>query len=250
MKKIIALLTAALVTVSVFAQNLPAFTEAEKAYVFDAKQLKEDYDDYCKIVNLSTENNLSFDVYVMKSNKKEWLFAGSATVNGVLDSVTLESEYEGHYERYRYFAIVPKDGRDYKVRFTWDEIDMYVVEHHYCAFLVNPVADVPANVRDNSTIIDVNSIKGKFKDNIKLINKSKDSNMDFVIFGFNNADDTVWEAVGKSHLKEADDTDFIETPLHDQDADLFNFYAVYCTSGKKYDVNATKSHSDLYIEIK
>ena len=111
MKKLIGVFFPVLITAAVFAQNLPAFTEAENAYVFDAKQLKEDYGDSCKVVNLSFEKNLKFDIYVMKSNKKQWLLAGAVGLNGILDTVVVESEYDGDWDNFRYFALVPKDDR-------------------------------------------------------------------------------------------------------------------------------------------
>ena len=45
MKKIVTVLFSVLISVAAFAQNLPEFTEADNAYVFDAKQLKEDFGD-------------------------------------------------------------------------------------------------------------------------------------------------------------------------------------------------------------
>lgn len=251
MKKIVTVLFSVLISVAAFAQNLPEFTEADNAYVFDAKQLKEDFGDACKIVNLSFEDNLSFDVYVMKSNKKKWLFAGSGTVNGILDSCAVESEYDGDWDDYRYFAIVPKQDRAYKITFTWDNTFMYAFSREVCVFLVDVEADTPDEYKNNSTIIDVNSVKGKFKDNIKLVNKSSDTYMDFLIFGFDDPNAVKWNAVGKSELKDFDDTDFIETPINDSsNSKKYAYYAVYATNGKKYDVNPSKAHNDLIIEIK
>ena len=251
MKKIVTLLFTVLISAAAFAQKLPQFTESDNAYVFDAKQLKEDFGDGCKIVNLSFEENLSFDVYVMKSNKKQWLFAGRGTVNGVLDSCFLDSEFNGDFDDYRYFAIVPKEKKDYKITFTWDNTFMYAFNKEVCVFLVDIEADTPAKYKENSTIIDVNGVKGKFKDNIKLINKSSDSNIDFLIFGFDDPDAAKWNAVGKSDLKGRDDEDFIDSVLNDSsNSKKYAYYAVYALNGKKYDVNPSKAHNDLYIEIK
>ena len=249
MKKIIAMLATALVAVSMFAQSLPVFSDAENAYVFDAKALKEEYGDYCKVVNLSTEKDLAFDVYLMKSNKKEWVLAGTAILNGILDTVTLKSDYNGKFGRYRYFALVPHDTREYKVEFNYDEIDMYVVEHHYSAFIVDTIDDTAEEIRNNSTIIDVNSISGKFKDNIKFENKSADEKIEIIVYGFDNADSVKWECVGKAVLEGANDTDQLETVLHDHDVKKFAYYGIYCTNGKKYEVKATKAHSDLQIQM-
>lgn len=252
MKKLIALLFTTVVSVALFAQNLPAFTESDNAYVFDAKKLDDDYEDNCKVINLSFEENLSFDVYVMKSNKKQWLLAGTATVNGILDACVLESKYDGDYDDYRYFALVPKDNRKYDVTFTCDSIFLYAFFKEACVFLVDiPGATTPDKYKKNATIIDSKSIKGKFKDNIKLINKSSDSNIDFLIFGFDEEGAEKWNAVGKSDLKEYDDSDTMDAPLNNSDdKKIYNYYAIYATNGKKYDVSATKSHNDLYIEIK
>ena len=252
MKKLFTLLVAVFISVAAFAaDNLPAFTDADNAYVFDAKKLKEDYGDNCKIVNLSFEENLSFDVYVMKSNKKQWLLAGSATVSGCMDSCTLESKYDGNFDDYRYFALVPKQDRDYIVEFTYDSIFMYAFSKEACVFLIDVKVDTPEKVRNNSTIIDVNAVSGKFKDNIKLINKSSDSNMDFLIFGFNDPNATKWDTVGKSDLKGYDDSDNIDSPINDSsNSKKYAYYAVYALNGKKYDVNPSKAHNDLYIEIK
>ena len=251
MKKLITLCLTLLVSAAMFAQNLPAFTESENAYVFDAKTLKEDFGDACKVVNLTFDEKLAFDVYLMKSNKKKWLFAGDAIVNGILDSCVLESEYDGDYDDYRYFALVPKDDRKYNVTFTWDNVFMYAFSKESCVFLVDNDADTPENVRNNSTVIDVNSVKGKFKDNIKLINKSSDSNMDFIIFGFDDPNATKWNAVGKSDLKEFNDSDTVDTIINDSsNMKKYAYYAVYALNGKKYDVNPSKAHNDLIIEIK
>ena len=250
MKKLITLCIALFVSAVMFAQNLPAFTESENAYVFDAKTLKEDFGDACKIVNLTFEKDLTFDVYLMKSNKKKWLHAGEATVSGILDSCVLESEYDGDYDDYRYFALVPKDDRKYNVTFTYDNVFMYAFSKESCVFLVDMDVDTPSDVRSNSTIIDVNSVKGKFKDNIKLINKSSDSNMDFYIFGFDSPDATKWNAVGKGDLKGFDDSDSIDTIVNDSsNMKKYAYYAVYAANGKKYDVNPSKAHNDLIIEI-
>ncbi len=251
MKKLITLVVAAVISVTAFAQNLPAFTEAENAYVFDAKKLDEDFGDGCKIVNLSFEENLSFDVYVMKSNKKKWILAGSGTVSGVMDDCEIEQQMDGDFDDYRYFALVPKTKKDYQIQFTYDSVFMYAFSKEVCVFLID-VADseVPAKIKSNSTIIDVDSVKGKFKDNIKLVNKSSDSNMDFLIFGYDE-EGAKWNVVGKSHLKEFDDIDSIDTPINDSsNSKKYKFYAVYAKNGKKYDVNPSKARNDLIIEIK
>ena len=251
MKKIVTLLFTVLITAAAFAQNLPEFTEADNAYVFDAKKLKEDFGDGCKIVNLSYEENLSFDVYIMKSNKKNWILAGSGTVSGILDSCFIDSEYNGDFEKYRYFAIVPKVKKDYSINFTWDNTFMYAFNKEVCVFLVNIPSETPAKYRNNSSIVDVNSVPGKFKDNVKLINKSKDSNMDFLIFGFDDPESKSWDAVGKSDLKGYDDEDFIETAINDSsNTKKYAYYAVYALNGKKYELKASKAHNDLYIEVK
>lgn len=251
MKKIVTILLTVLISVVAFAQSLPEFTEAENAYVFDAKKFKEDFGDGCKIVNLSYENNLTFDVYIMKSNKKSWILAGTGTVNGLLDACLLESEYDGKFDNYRYFAIVPKEEKNYQITFTWDNTFMYAFNREVCVFLVDVESETPEQYKNNSTIIEVSSVKGKFKDNIKLVNKSSDSNMEFLIFGFDEPDAEKWYAVGKSELKGFDDTDFIETPLNDSsNSQKYAYYAVYAKNGKKYDVNPSKAHNDLIIEIK
>lgn len=249
MKKFITILAAAFIAVAAFAQDLPAFTEADNAYVFDAKLLKKPYGDYCKLVNMSFEKGLSFDVYLMKSNKKEWVCAGGATLNEVLETVTLDSDYNGDYSKYRYFALVPKDGRKYNVEFVWDMIDMYVVKHQFSAFLISIDGETPESIRNNSVVIDVNSIKGKFKDNVKVQNKSSDANIDVVILGFNEEGDSNWEIAGKVKIDELDESESMETPLHEVDAKKYNYYAVYFPNGKKYNVTATKARNDLVIEV-
>lgn len=250
MKKLIVVLFTALISAALFAQNLPEFTEADNAFVFDGKQLKEDHGDNCKVVNLSFEKNLKFDIYVMKSNKKKWILAGSAGVSDILDTCVVESEIDGDWDDYRYYAIVPKDNRKYIINLTYDNIFMYAFSKEVTVFTVDVEGDTPEKIKSNSTIIDVNSVKGKFKDNIKLINKSDDSNMDFLIFGFDTPDAKKWDTVGKSDLKEYGDSDSIETPVNDSsNTKKYAYYAVYALNGKKYDVNPSKSHNDLIIEI-
>ena len=74
--------------------------------------------------------------------------------------------------------------------------------------------------------------------------------MDFLIFGFDTTDAKKWDTVGKSDLKEYGDSDSIDTPVNDSsNTKKYAYYAVYALNGKKYNVNPSKSHNDLIIEI-
>lgn len=249
MKKFFIITLFSLLGLSLFAENLPEFTEADNAFVADAKSFKEDYGDYCKVVNLTNENDLYFDIYVMKSNKKEWIYAGTANVNGLLDTDTIDSELNGNFSRYRYFAIVPRDNKEYKFSASTDELNMYFVRHYFFAFLVDTYDETPSHIRNNSTIIDVASIPGSFKDNIKFSSKSQERDLHFVVYGFDSLDATKWEVVGKTELKEYDDTDNMETVLTGVDVKKCKYYAIYNENGKKYEVVTSKNHNDLYIDV-
>ena len=105
-----------------------------------------------------------------------------------------------------------------------------------------PTIDIP-----NTYVIDTASISGKMEDNIRLINKSKNSNIEFMVYAHDQSDNT-WFSFGVGTLKGTNDTDFIDSKFSGI-LKNYRFYAIEALDGKNYRYEISKERNDLYINI-
>lgn len=253
MKKLFTAFLFLLISVSVFAGEkylIPEFEENEKAIVFDTRDIRGDYNDFLKVINYTDYCNISFEIYGMRSNKKQWYKIGTADLNGLFDEVRISSDYDHDYDMFRYFAVVPKDEDSYTIEMVNDYLYLGFVTHYYLVFQVKYGGEEPDNrYKDNASVIDTTKIRGSFEDNIKLVNNSFDRGIQVVVYGFDSEDEKVWKPIGTAFLKGSKDEDFVTTPLYHQRITQYRYYAVVSVDGTKYDTRAYKHHDDLYIEL-
>lgn len=252
MKKTILSIIFVTMAFSLFAResNLPVYEENDKATVFDARTLREDYDDYIKFINLTDYCNISFDVYGMRGNRKNWTYIATADLNGLFDETYFDTKYDGQYDIFRYFAVVPKDDDNYRIDMFTEERFMFFFSNDTLIFTINYNGEEPdTRYKETASIIEVRKVRGTFEDNIKLINRTEDRRIDIIVYGFDEEDAEFWEPVGHAYLRDEDDEDFLETPIRGIPVRKFKYYAVVAADGTEYDTDCFISHDDLCIEI-
>lgn len=248
-KKLLSILVAFVATSMLAAAALPEFPDDETAIVFDTKTLKDDWGDGIKFVNLTTDDDITFQMYATKNPKKGWEYVGETSVSGAMTSVDVESQLSKDVDDYRYYALINKTDKAYKVDMYAEEISMYVISKETLVFTISPTEETPIVLPENASIIEVATVKGKFKDNVKLVNNSSDSGIKFIVFGA-ETEEGPWEIVGSSELKSTGDQDFVKTPIASIDIKKCKFYAVSADNGNTYTLSGSTAHSDLYIAIK
>ncbi|MBP3710241.1 MAG: hypothetical protein J6I73_07570 [Treponema sp.] len=236
---------------ALIAQDLPTFTGEGNATIFDTKTLKGKYGDKLQLINLTNEKNISFAIFALKNAKStDWVQMGTLALNGTLDTVELESEeFEGKYNKYKYYAIVPQNGKKYDITMDTDLHDYFVIKHNILAFLIGSTS-ADTSYKKNAVILDMVTVQGKFKDQIKLVNKSSDNNFNIVVYGFDDENAESWELIAAAHLDGANDEDFADTVLRKYDVKKCKYYGFVFSNGKKYELNPYTARNDLYVEVK
>lgn len=231
--------------------DLPEFEENENAIIFDARELRDEYDDYVKFLNFTDYCNISFELYGMRGNRKSWHYIGSVVLDGLFDEMYIDSKYNYEYDMFRYFAVVPQDDDPYAIDMFSEERSYVLFSNDTLIFTVNYDGEEPdTRYKENASIVELKTVRGRFEDNIKLVNRSYDRRIDIIVYGFNEEDAEVWDPIGYAYLRDANDEDFLETPLKSRNGSRkYNYYAVVAMNGEKYDIDCFIRHDDLYIEI-
>lgn len=107
--------------------------------------------------------------------------------------------------------------------------------------------DAPVFSHANSTVLDTSREDGKIRDNIRLVNVSKNKNMNFTVYAY-HAETNEWQIAGSGLVKGYCDTDTI-TPLFKESLDSYRYFAVLPKGEEQFSYEIKKSHHDLYIYI-
>ena len=96
------------------------------------------------------------------------------------------------------------------------------------------------------TVIDASKTDGQFEDNVKLHNKSTDSNIRFNIYA-HDPKTNEWILYGSVSLKGAGDTDTVNSKI--KDISKYRYFAVESLNGKDYKYQFYESRDDLHITV-
>lgn len=243
LKKIAAVMAVAFVAGFAFA-DVPEFTEAPNAYVVDAKSVKGVHADYTQIVNFTKDVDTTFTVYGW--NKKDgWKKIGTSVAQKYGNSVLMDTEYDHKLNKFTAFAIAADNGKTYEYEYTKFVINMYVVRHNVGAFRVYEKTD---KLPKNAYAFESASVKGSFKDRIKVQTEDESNSLDgkaFVIYG--SDDNENWAIVAGGTISK--ESSYLESVNEDKVA-KYKFYAISNLEGKSYEYTVTKSHNDLYFTVK
>jgi hypothetical protein len=95
-------------------------------------------------------------------------------------------------------------------------------------------------------VIDSFKGNGSIEDYVKLHNSSIDSNIRFNVY-IHDPSSHEWLIYGTGSLKDAGDTDTIDSGM--DDIDHYRYFAIESLNGKNYNYQVYKSHNDLHITI-
>ena len=150
------------------------------------------------IVNKTNETGIPVKVYTAKKIKGgEWIEVGEVTL-GVPGSVTSSGdEFGAKYEDYKFFALVPQNGKKYLVTMDDDFQYYYAFAKKWVVLTVHPLyADEDLSYQENAVTVKKADFdpKGKFKDNIKFVNETGETDFSVSMYGFN---EDGWPKLGK-----------------------------------------------------
>ena len=94
-------------------------------YVIDSFKADGSFKDFIKLYNTSTDSNISFFIYIHHPENQEWLMYGAGVLKGPGDRDTIRSGMK-NIGRYRYFAIEPANGKNYKYQFHKSRNDLHI----------------------------------------------------------------------------------------------------------------------------
>lgn len=241
MKKVLLSIIMICASVMSFAQ-IPDFTVdgAQNPVFFDSKSVKGKGSDYIQVINFSDDSDAIFAIYGY--NKKEgWIFIGDSTIQSYGDSGILETEYDHKLKKFSYFAVVPKNGKKYKVEFSKFVINMYVVKHNCISFRIIPEIARPS---EKASVMKNEDVKGSFKDNVKVENFTGHP-ISVKVYGSNDGEN--WQIVAGGTIK--DEGASLEHVV-ESETSKYVYYAAETTDSKIYDMKFSKKHNDLYISVK
>jgi hypothetical protein len=96
------------------------------------------------------------------------------------------------------------------------------------------------------TVIDASKTDGQFEDNVKLHNKSADSNIRFNIY-VHDPKTNEWILYGAESLKGAGDTETVSSKI--RDISKYRYFAVESLNVKDYKYQFYESRDDLHITV-
>ncbi len=110
------------------------------------------------------------------------------------------------------------------------------------ALFAQPVFDDP-----RATVIDIAAVPGKAKDEIRVINASREASLGVAVSVW-NAKKKRWEAYGTADLVSVDDTDMISSKLSGK-LKRYSHVAVVPSSSSPLAFGVAKAHNDLYVYV-
>ena len=107
-------------------QQAPAL-DVEGAYIIDLKPMRKQIKDNIAFVNLTEQNDISFDVYYVDYNTGEWVKNRlKGFVKGYNDRDIIELDKKIKIKKIPFIAIVAKPAGDYKYKVYPQSHDVYI----------------------------------------------------------------------------------------------------------------------------
>jgi hypothetical protein len=115
-----------------------------------------------------------------------------------------------------------------------------------CASLVDLNYPEPAFDKPYSYVIDASLARGDYEDNIRVYNKSSDSDIGFKVY-VHSPKTNEWVLYGIASLKGIGDTNLIDTEM--KGIENYRYFAIESLNGKNYKYYFYEDRDDLIIDI-
>lgn len=250
MKKLYFIVLSMFLAVSVFATDFPPLDveNADKAVFLDIKSAKgkDDYDDNLRLVNFTEEDGISFSVYAYSKRKKTWHFAGKGILKDIFDTYVLDEEpVAENVENYIYFAVIPESKGNFTFELERKSVRFFITKEY---LNINVYSDKEIKFDSkNAYTFENSSISGSFRDVVRFESKVTDKDIGFKFYASN--DNEKWTIIGKSFLKEFDDTDMLKTYYEGKQIASYKYFSIVSLNGKNYKYDIKKANNDLLITI-
>ena len=243
MKKLIIAGLAAAIACGAFAQqNAPAFDDPKASVIaVSSAAVPGKMKDNIKLINLSDDENISFRVYIYDSKKASWNLYGRALLKEFYDGDTIDSDFEDKIRKVEYVAVVPDGNGAYRYEAEKKHNDLYIKVY-------SPDGSIDESYKKDAATVDVRSVPGGFKDNVKFVSETSDKNISFMLYAFNDKNGA-WQKAGVAVLKGFGDTDTVDSPLEDS-LPSYAYFAVVSRSGKTYAYDFKKANKDFIITVR
>ena len=133
--------------------------------------------DNIKLINLSDDENISFRVYIYDSKKASWNLYGRALLKEFYDGDTIDSDFEDKIRKVEYVAVVPDGNGAYRYEAEKKHNDLYIKVYP-------PDGSIDESYKKDAATVDVRSVPGVFKDNVKFVSETSDKNISFMLYAF------------------------------------------------------------------
>lgn len=109
--------------------------------------------------------------------------------------------------------------------------------------------EIPAFDKPDSVVLDVSSLKGKFKDSVRLINLTEEKNIGFSVYYYEQKGKNAgWQLYGHAQLKGYSDTAFVDSKKEGKIRKV-KYFAVVSEKGIGFKCSVEARNHDLYIFI-
>lgn len=230
MKKLISIVSALILGVSVFAQEAPVHPDG-KACVISLSKGKKHAEDEFILINQTFIDLMDVSVEVYNPKKQIWIEYGVGEFRKINDVDRIDSKYSGKLKKFSHAALIPSTG-EIKAESLIENDDFKVF-----------VQD--AKEQETGASVEFSKPSGKFKDKIRLISRSdKIRDSIFVIYGVKGEEK---KFIGTAYLHGANDTCFVESYENVTD---FEKYIVARKGDDPFTAEAHCERNDLYIYVK
>jgi len=109
----------------------PAF-DNPNAGVIDSIVAKGKMENYIRLNNRSRDSNIDFNVYMHQPRSQQWILYGNSSLKDPDDTDRVDTDFnKGTIEHYRYFAIEPLNGKQYKYEFrkSFKDLVINILDH-------------------------------------------------------------------------------------------------------------------------
>jgi len=241
----------------------PAF-EQSPSVVLDLWQSgnKGKYKDKIKFTNAAAIENVNFNIYGREDKGKEWTLIGLAMLKTFTDEAQVSTSEK--INRYRWFAVHALKDISFNAQAVTmnNDILIYIHDTKITGLEVKAARNTaPAFEAQPSAVIDLKDIRGKYEDNILVLNATQRPALLFNVFGYDEKNGR-WILIGTRNTAQPNqgvvfnawlgllpaNPDSIITPWKGE-IDKFRYIAVYSVDEIPFRPQVTIGNNDVNITI-
>ena len=248
---------------SVWAQAAPAFDQQPSVVLDLWSNSKGKYKDSIKLVNATSLQNITFNVYGYDEKKKEWTLIGTTTLKFHVDSDKIEAPKGVNIKNFRWFAVHSPSTIKFEAQAIADKSnDIYItILDKIPAAAAQQGNDAPAFSLPSSIVL---PLSGRYKDSLEFKNATGKQDAAFNVWGYDQKNGQ-WVILGPKSINPDVNAaavstamrwafgvnvspDEVDTPWKDR-LNEFKWIAVQSLNGLSFNAQAVASSNDIKITV-